>query len=598
MFALVEPQRQRYELRSADGELVAVHVRIDDAKGKTFRWVTPDGRLGLGGRSTADLPLYGVHLDLVQRSRTVVVVEGEKAATALLDAGIAAVGTVTGASSTPSQRALADLAGKAVVLWPDADEVGAGHMIRIAKELRGIAASVAWVTWPDAGPGADAYDCIRDHGVARALDLIRSAGPIPDSAEMTFSRSGLGYRATWVVGKVEMTLDRIRVRSGAVHGELRVRSDHPAAPSDGHLLIGEFNVSAMTSRTALAKELSQVAPKIDVDWRAYLEAFCRRVLLAQREGAPITTIGGQRPARSIQPWLLYPLLARDPVIVYGEGGSGKSFFAAGVAVSVAAGVEVIPSLQPVSPGRVLILDWEADEDTWHDRIVAVAAGLGIDPPEIDYRACSYPLTDQVEDVSRYVADNGIALLIVDSVGMASPHRREGGDANESAVRLFAALRQIGTTALLIDHVSKAQAKEAAADPYGSVYKTNLARATWELRRENEEEAPVVNVVLFNRKTNYGPRRHPISYTMTFEEGAVRFAPLPRDDWGESLERSLRAVDRVLRALRHGPQRPADLATELGIPPATVRVILHRAVSKGQVVKLGNGQFAIAERGGF
>lgn len=47
--------------------------------------------------------------------------EGENASAALRSVGIPAVGTVTGASSTPSRRALAELSGRRVALWPDAD---------------------------------------------------------------------------------------------------------------------------------------------------------------------------------------------------------------------------------------------------------------------------------------------------------------------------------------------------------------------------------------------------------------------------------------------------------------------------------------------
>ena len=114
-------RRTPYQLRDASGTHVATHVRYDDADGKRMVWELPSGEAGLGGIATADLPLYGI--DRLGKDATVVVVEGEKAADTLIRVGVQAVGTVTGASSTPGQAALAELGGRHVVLWPDNDDV-------------------------------------------------------------------------------------------------------------------------------------------------------------------------------------------------------------------------------------------------------------------------------------------------------------------------------------------------------------------------------------------------------------------------------------------------------------------------------------------
>jgi DNA primase len=141
-------------------------------------WEQPDGTLGLGGLRTEDLPLYGAaaaaRWDLDQ---PVIVVEGEKAAHALAHAGWQAVGTATGASGCPSREALAVLAGCRVVLWPDNDQAGGLHMLRLARVLGEpgeIAAAVAWVHWPDAPPGADAADALA--AGADVAALVAAAG--------------------------------------------------------------------------------------------------------------------------------------------------------------------------------------------------------------------------------------------------------------------------------------------------------------------------------------------------------------------------------------------------------------------------------------
>jgi len=144
-----------YEVRDRSGFVVAIHKRVDGRDGKRVSWLRPDGRPGLDGTPTASLPLYGAHLlDTWPVGETVIVCEGEKAAQALVHA----VGTVTGAASTPSTDVLADLAGRPVVCWPDADEPGREHMRRVA-ELLVESAAVGWLEPPaDARKGWDAAD--------------------------------------------------------------------------------------------------------------------------------------------------------------------------------------------------------------------------------------------------------------------------------------------------------------------------------------------------------------------------------------------------------------------------------------------------------
>lgn len=149
-----------YEVRDRAGTVVAIHKRVDHGDGsKELKWLRPDGQSGLGGRPTADLPLYGAHLlDGWASDATVVVAEGEKAADALVAAGVPAVATVCGASATPAAGSLADLTGRHVALWPDNDDAGRDHMTRVGAALYGTATSIRWVSWRDAPAKGDAAD--------------------------------------------------------------------------------------------------------------------------------------------------------------------------------------------------------------------------------------------------------------------------------------------------------------------------------------------------------------------------------------------------------------------------------------------------------
>lgn len=168
-----------YQIRDLSGEHVATHKRKDYPDGsKRVWWTTTKGEPGLGGRKTDDLPLYGCHR--AQDKARVIIVEGEKAAEALQRLGLPAVGTVTGAASTPSLSNLQWLEGKTVILWADADDDGEKHMRRVGKLLEDVAATVQWFEWaeaPDKGDAADHPDV--QGGKSTIKSLIKALKDAP-----------------------------------------------------------------------------------------------------------------------------------------------------------------------------------------------------------------------------------------------------------------------------------------------------------------------------------------------------------------------------------------------------------------------------------
>jgi 5S rRNA maturation endonuclease (ribonuclease M5) len=182
------------EIRGRDGVVAAIHKRRDLLDGsKRISWLQPDGQAGLDGVRAAELPLFGSHLlDTWPVTDPVVVTEGEKAAAALQRLGIAAVGTVTGASGTPSKAVLNDLAGRIVLLWPDSDEAGRKHMRQIAETLDDIAV-VAWIEWDEAPDKGDAADFVVDRTAADVRALLASATATP--AGSSGERSELSERS-------------------------------------------------------------------------------------------------------------------------------------------------------------------------------------------------------------------------------------------------------------------------------------------------------------------------------------------------------------------------------------------------------------------
>lgn len=167
-----------YAIRDPKGELLAEHVRREHSDGsKDFYW-RRNGKVGLDGLKTSELPLYGVEHLAQKPGRAVVVTEGEKPTDALNARGVLAVGTVTGASAAPGRDSLRALVNRRVVLWPDNDDPGRWHMMRIAKELRALGIRVDWLAWPEAPAAGDAADYLAGNPSADEIrDLLTSARP-------------------------------------------------------------------------------------------------------------------------------------------------------------------------------------------------------------------------------------------------------------------------------------------------------------------------------------------------------------------------------------------------------------------------------------
>lgn len=186
---------QSWKIMDSDGKLVAVHVRIDLEDGKKVFWRGPNGQSGLGGVKTRDLPLYGSEL-LRKSGGPIVITEGEKAALALRRAtdDVLALGTVTGASGTPSTKVLAPVVEycrqrrKGVYLWPDNDEPGRQHMKNVAGALLDAGCRDPLVIeWQDAQPADDAADWLGRGSQPRLQQLLTEAQPaISDSGPLVF----------------------------------------------------------------------------------------------------------------------------------------------------------------------------------------------------------------------------------------------------------------------------------------------------------------------------------------------------------------------------------------------------------------------------
>ncbi|MDD5001274.1 MAG: DUF3987 domain-containing protein, partial [Thiomonas arsenitoxydans] len=142
------------------------------------KWIRPMRRAGDGYEigeppaPPAGKVLYNLHRIAADPAAVVIVVEGEKAADSLGKLNI--IATTSGGASSASAADWTPLKGRAVVIWPDADEPGAQYGQAVAARLLALGCTVQVIDVAALGlpAKADAWDWIEAHPDATIDDVL------------------------------------------------------------------------------------------------------------------------------------------------------------------------------------------------------------------------------------------------------------------------------------------------------------------------------------------------------------------------------------------------------------------------------------------
>lgn len=313
---------------------------------------------------------------------------------------------------------------------------------------------------------------------------------------------------------IEVTRTR-QHRDGRTTGEVKITTTAPGVAPLLHQ--AQLNFTSSRSQQDLARILS--GQYGSVSWTEVIGQLCFYVLEQVRQGEPVEDIdsdGEFEPPR----YLLRPLLPLGkPTVLFGQGGTSKSYLALAIAACVRLpwqdnplGLEV-----PEEPTNVLYLDYETDRDEIGWRLKCLTKGMGTPKTHIRYRRCAAVLSDDIQEIKKIVEDSNIGLVVVDSLGLAC-----GGELKESqpAITLFGAIRQMKVTSLLLTHTTKPQEGSKDATPYGSAFFSNYARSVWEVRKVQELGADSMEVGLFHSKVNSSKMFQPIGFHIAFTDDMV------------------------------------------------------------------------------
>jgi hypothetical protein len=246
-----------------------------------------------------------------------------------------------------------------------------------------------------------------------------------------------------------------------------------------------------------------------------------------------------------QKWIVRGIVPdKWSTFLYGRGGSAKSGLAVMLCVCVASGEEFLGV--PAVKGKVLYIDWEADEETFRATINRVAASIGVDISQgmanIRYRRLYGPLNEYLDDIIEECADENVSMVIMDSFGFSM----SGQDttAQPDVTAQMARLAKIPSATVIIDHIGKQGRGEDG--PFGSVYKHAAARWMWWFQAVNGEDERCpdgefkkgIFVRMANTKHNIAAKQRDIFLHITWDDifasATMRVKIVKREEVPEAL----------------------------------------------------------------
>lgn len=375
---------------------------------------------------------------------------------------------------------------------------------------------------------------------------------------------------------LRFVFDQVQDSRGSVSAELTV-----VLRGRELLPLASIGLKSNQAQGQLARNMHKEAPAIP--WKLLLQKACAMVLKRHRMGEPVIILSRHTPVTPLT-FVVNPFVyQRKITVLYGDGGKGKSTFVLflGMVASVGATVAGIRAL----PARTLFLDYEDDDDIHALRLQALIQGHPeLAEAQILYERCSRPIAAMASQLSRRIQEDKIEFLIVDSLFKAS-----GGTEADHCSRFFDALRPLKIPACIVAHIPKPQ---DGVEPsiYGSVFNKNLARLTWEFRREPESPGHPARIGLYRRKDNYSPADENLGFLVhqARDYSAFRYEPCDLSEAAE-LSKGLPAAAqiRILLETDGMPRSAKTIADDTGLPLATVKSTLSREQGR-KWHKLGEG----------
>tara|TARA_R100001530_G_scaffold13251_1_gene12248 strand:+ start:4616 stop:5857 length:1242 start_codon:yes stop_codon:yes gene_type:complete len=348
-----------------------------------------------------------------------------------------------------------------------------------------------------------------------------------------------------------------------------------------------LNIASLSQRESISRALKRTISG-DIQWERILNNACsglKRFLEEEDRSVDLFSVNEKDEEAD---WLIPNMIVSGgPNILFGKGGTSKTYLSLKMALSLAMGEEFLGHV-PTRTYRTMFVDYEATRGT-------IASRLRQLNPDIPENAIWYfspkgmPLHDSVPVLKKLVKKHDIEFLIIDSAALACGGRPEEA---ENAIRFFNALASIGTTSLTIAHETKA---EGGNYPFGSVFFWNSPRSIWNIKAENEHESRALQVGLFHRKNNNGHLSSPVGVRVWFGEDKVEIKRgALSEEWGSEFP----LKKRIQYTLRDGAKTLDELKDEFaGVTDGTLKKSLSQLKKRGILDNISPLWMLIGSKGG-
>lgn len=414
----------------------------------------------------------------------------------------------------------------------------------------------------------------------------------------TMSSSGTGMKYTWHTFKVDIIISKLMDtdRFGLV-GEWEIQTN--GIPSLPKYLYGPIAVTMKDGQklSALVAELEK--RMFGPPWRQMISDVARLSIGQFTRGQPWSLLR-EAPRAQQMGYAHRPLLlAKEPTLWFSAGGGMKSYLALALGVQMETGIDLGLGT-PLVRNHVAYLDWEWDIGQHARRLDTLITPedqerLGVN---LVYRNCGgRPLRNQIDELKRLVAQEGVTYVIIDS---ASPACGRASD-NDEIVAFFQSISQLNVGSLILAHITKTDrnSQDDVQTAFGGVQWENQARSTWYIRKAQEEGSTVADLVMTHQKINAGMMAQPIAirFQFPYEDepgGLVNFQIMnPSDLAPETFRDSgISFRDKIKFLVKNRPMSAEEIADGLGMMVSSGLINTLKAMEQTvltRVLKNSGGQ---------
>lgn len=370
------------------------------------------------------------------------------------------------------------------------------------------------------------------------------------------------------------------VEYGARNIECVVRCSIEMPDTAPRKFVQRINILSSSAKESFARQLKEAFPlgKVKAGWPLIFSQACELLGKALEKQSEEEFYNENAEVNT--QYLIKPLVEEGVHnIIFGVGGSGKTYLSLGMAVSLALDKPFL-EIQPEKQVNTLFVDYENNSDIWSSRITKILKGMGVDDISAIKKSLFYfrtkgaPIYDIKYQLARVIKRRSIGLIIIDSAALACGGEPENAD---TANHLLNSLSWLKTTTLLIAHETK-NSDNKNKTPFGSIFWFNGARNIWNVSSKQEQDEPVSHVGLFHRKCNNDRISSPRAAVIRFGDGMVNID----FESNEDLLNEPGIKEQIMEELSNGVHRVSEIASNTGIKGTIVAARLQNLKDEGKV----------------